>query len=45
MSGPRPTILGDNAEASQELIMSGAREISRALGFVAPELLVAEAPA
>jgi DNA-binding IclR family transcriptional regulator len=45
MSGPRPTILGDNAEASQELITSGAREISRALGFVAPELLVAEAPA
>jgi DNA-binding IclR family transcriptional regulator len=33
MSGPRPTILEDNVEASRELILSGADEISAALGF------------
>jgi DNA-binding IclR family transcriptional regulator len=35
MSGPRPTILGDHAEASRELITGAAAEISRALGFAA----------
>ena len=33
MSGPRPTILEENLEASKELILAGAREISAALGF------------
>lgn len=37
MSGPCPTILGENAEASEELITDGAREVSRALGCVAAE--------
>lgn len=34
MSGPRPAILGDNAGASQSLIVEAAAEISRSLGFV-----------
>lgn len=33
MSGPRPAILGDHADASRELITSAAAEISRSLGF------------
>jgi DNA-binding IclR family transcriptional regulator len=33
MSGPRPTILGDNEQASIELISRGAAEISHALGY------------
>jgi DNA-binding IclR family transcriptional regulator len=33
MSGPRPTILGENLETSRELIVAGARDISAALGF------------
>ena len=45
MSGPRPTILGENAEASRELITSAAAEISRALGFAPAELRAAKAPA
>jgi DNA-binding IclR family transcriptional regulator len=45
MSGPRPTILGEQADGSRELITSAAAEISRALGFDAAELQAAEAPA
>jgi DNA-binding IclR family transcriptional regulator len=44
MSGPRPTILGERAEGTRELITSGADEISRALGFDAAELRAAGAP-
>jgi DNA-binding IclR family transcriptional regulator len=45
MSGPRPTILGGNRDASRELITQGSMEVSRALGFAAGELRLAEAPA
>jgi DNA-binding IclR family transcriptional regulator len=45
MSGPRPTILGENVEASRKLIQEGALEISRALGYAADELSLVEAPA
>jgi DNA-binding IclR family transcriptional regulator len=34
MSGPRPAILGDQAEASRRLIMDAGAEISRSLGHV-----------
>jgi DNA-binding IclR family transcriptional regulator len=42
MSGPRPTILGQNLEASRELIVSGASEISAALGFASERAVAAE---
>jgi DNA-binding IclR family transcriptional regulator len=45
MSGPRPTVLGEHGENSRELITSGAREISHALGFGAAGLQAVEAPA
>jgi DNA-binding IclR family transcriptional regulator len=45
MSGPRPSILGENVEASRDLITEGALEVSRALGFAADELALAEARA
>jgi DNA-binding IclR family transcriptional regulator len=44
MSGPRPTILGENREVSRNLITQGSMEISRALGFASGELRLAEAP-
>ena len=44
MSGPRPTILGEQADESRELVASAAAEISLALGFDAAELETAEAP-
>jgi DNA-binding IclR family transcriptional regulator len=44
ISGPRPTILGEHAEESKELITSAAAEISGALGFDAAELRAVEAP-
>lgn len=43
MSGPRPTILGENADASRDLVTEGALEISRALGFAAGRPGLAEA--
>lgn len=43
MSGPRPSILGAKVEASRDLITEGALEVSRALGFAADELALAEA--
>lgn len=42
MSGPRPTILGQNLEASRALIVSGASEISAALGFASERAVAAE---
>ena len=45
MSGPRPSILGENVDASRDLITEGALEVSRALGFAADELALAQAPA
>jgi DNA-binding IclR family transcriptional regulator len=42
MSGPRPTILGQNLEASRELIVSGASETSAALGFASERAVAAE---
>jgi hypothetical protein len=42
MSGPRPTVLGDNFEASRELIVAGAHEVSLALGFTASQAAAAE---
>ena len=32
ISGIRPAILGDDAEAMQRLVVEGAREVSQALG-------------
>jgi DNA-binding IclR family transcriptional regulator len=45
MSGPRETILGENAESSRDLITTGAMEISRAFGFAQDELRAAKATA
>jgi DNA-binding IclR family transcriptional regulator len=45
MSGHRPAILGEQADASRALITDGAAEISRALGFDAAGLRAVEAPA
>jgi DNA-binding IclR family transcriptional regulator len=42
MSGPRPTVLGDNFETSRELVVAGAREISLVLGFNAEHAAAAE---
>lgn len=44
MSGPRRTILGEHADGSQDLITSGASEISSALGFDAAGQRAVEAP-
>jgi DNA-binding IclR family transcriptional regulator len=35
ISGPRPTILGDDVDASRRLVVEAAAEISRSLGHVA----------
>jgi DNA-binding IclR family transcriptional regulator len=44
MSGPRGTILGERADATRDVITSGAGEISRALGFEPAGLRAVEAP-
>ena len=45
MSGPRPAILGEHADATRELVTSAAGEISRSLGFDPVGLQAAEARA
>jgi hypothetical protein len=40
MSGPRPAILGDQAEASRRLITDAGAEISRSLGHVPASAVV-----